>query len=189
MTGEQAFDPLKIIRVLNRHGVRFVVIGGIAAGVQGAMWATTDLDVTYDREQGNHARLASALAELNAEPVELPPGVRVHLDARGLAAGDVWTLMTRYGRLDLLGEPAPGITYAALAARARSIHGDEAYLVATIEDLISMKQHAGRPKDRAQIELLRATLDELSAAEPATTSRSAPDPAENKRSRSSREGQ
>ena len=40
------FDPLAIIGVLNAHGVRFIVIGGIAAGVQGAMWATTDLDIS-----------------------------------------------------------------------------------------------------------------------------------------------
>lgn len=138
------FDPLAIIGILNEHGVRFVVIGGIAAGVQGAMWATTDLDITYARDRVDLARLASALEALGAEPIELPAGVRVRLDGRSLRAGNVWTLSTRFGRLDLLGEPAPGLDYDAMSSRARTIRGAQTYLVATIDDLIAMKRAAGR---------------------------------------------
>lgn len=71
--------------------------------------------------------------------------------------------MTRYGRLDLLGEPAPGTDYVFLARRARTIHGEQTYQVASIDDLIAMKRAAGRTKDLAQIELLRATAEELAA--------------------------
>lgn len=159
--GVDAFDPLAIIRVLNEHQVRFVVIGGIAAGVQGAIWATTDLDIAYARDREDHEKLAAALAQLDAVPVELPAGVRVTLDARSLAAGTNWTLMTRFGRLDLLGEPGGGLDYAALSPRARLIRGEQTYLVASIEDLITMKTAAGRPKDVGQVELLRATAEEL----------------------------
>jgi len=48
------FDPQALIAALNRHGVRYVVIGGIAGGVQGAIWATTDLDICYARGAGDH---------------------------------------------------------------------------------------------------------------------------------------
>jgi hypothetical protein len=51
----ETFDPIAIIRVLNEHQVRFVVIGGIAAGVQGAEWLTTDLDVVRSRTSGSEA--------------------------------------------------------------------------------------------------------------------------------------
>jgi len=157
----QSFDPLAIIRVLNDHGVRYVVIGGIAAGVQGAMWATTDLDIAYARDRDDHQRLAAALATLEAAPVELPPDVRVALDARSLAMGSTWTLMTRFGRLDLLAEPA-GISYAALASSARTIRGEQTYQVASVDDLITMKRAAGRAKDLGHLELLEAARDELS---------------------------
>jgi hypothetical protein len=154
------FDPLGIIQVLNRHGVRYVVIGGIAAGVQGAIWATADLDMTYERERDNYARLAAAVKELEAVPVDLPAGVHVALDAQSLSQGTNWTLMTSLGRLDLLAEPGAGLDYSSLVRRARRIEGAETYMVASVEDLIAMKVAAARPKDAGQVDLLRMVAEE-----------------------------
>jgi hypothetical protein len=154
-----AFDPLAIMDVLNRHGVPFVVIGGVAAGVQGAMWTTFDLDIVYSREPGDLRTLAAALKDLDAHPVDLEAGVSVRLDERSLRHGDIWTLTTRHGRLDLLGEPAPGLRYETLAPRARTIAGRATYRVASLADLIAMKRFAGRPRDEGQIELLRAVWE------------------------------
>lgn len=160
MTAAGVFDPRSLIAVLNRHEVRYVVIGGIAAGVQGAIWATFDLDICYDRSLANLDRLAAALADVEARPVGLPLGVAAQLDARSLRAGDWWTLDTRLGRLDLLGQPAPGIGYDTLVATARTFSGAERYLVASIDDLIRMKAAANRPKDRLQLDLLKAVSEE-----------------------------
>jgi hypothetical protein len=170
VTGDRrsvAFDPLAIIEVLNRHGVPFLVIGGIAAGVQGAMWATFDLDITYGRSRADLRKLAAALAELEATPIGLAVGVQIHLDERGLVRGDTWTLTTRHGRLDLLAEPAPGLRYETLALRARTIEGEQTYRVAGIADLIAMKRVANRPQDEGHIRLLRAAWE--ASTEPADT--------------------
>jgi hypothetical protein len=148
------FDPLGLIAVLNKHGVEYIVIGGIAAGVQGAVWVTADLDLVYASSADNYERLQAALAELNATPVELPDGITVRLDARALRAGDVWTMSTSLGRLDLMREPAPGLDFEQLAGRAREIRGRHTYRVADLDDLVSMKRAAGRAKDIAHIELL-----------------------------------
>jgi hypothetical protein len=163
--GVEAFDPMAIIRLLNVHGVRYVVIGGIAAGVQGAVWVTADLDICHARDRENLERLAAALAELEVRPRDLPAGVRVILDARGLAAGTTWTLGTRFGALDLLAEPGGGMSYETLAPRARTLEGEETYLVASLEDLITMKAAAGRPKDIGQVELLRLAAAESDRAD------------------------
>jgi len=157
--GSAPFDPLAMIEVLNRNDVAYLVIGGIAAGVQGAMWATFDLDITYGRSRVDLKRLAAALAELEASPIGLEDGVQVHLDERGLQHGDVWTLATRYGRLDLLAEPAPGLRYETLEPRARTIEGEQTYRVASIADLIAMKRVANRPQDAGHIRLLRAAWE------------------------------
>jgi hypothetical protein len=156
-----AFDPMSMIRQLNEHEVRFVVIGGVAAGVQGAAWFTRDLDICYARSRSDHQRLADALAALDARPREMPDGVNVTLDARALASGDLWTLDTRFGQLDCLGLPAPGMSYETLVLSARRMEGEESYLVASVDDLIPMKLVAGRPKDLMGVELLRALREEM----------------------------
>lgn len=157
----RSFDPIGLIRELNEHRVAFVVIGGYAAGVQGATWVTIDLDIVYSRDRPNLARLATALQALEAEPVGLPVGVTVTLDARALAAGDLWTLSTRLGRLDLMSEPAAGLTYRTLLTGARLIHGKETYRVASIADLVTMKRAAGRPKDIGHLEMLQTVAEAL----------------------------
>jgi hypothetical protein len=164
MASPAVFDPVAIIAVLNRHQVRFVVIGGIAAGVQGVVWATADLDICYARSRANVGRLAAALEDLEAHVVDEPPGVSVKLDARAIRGGDWWTLTTRLGRLDCLGEPAPGLTFETLVERGRTFEGSETYAVASFDDLIAMKRAAGRPKDLGQIELLRAAAKEARRA-------------------------
>lgn len=60
-------DVAGIVRVLNAHGVRYVVIGGVAAMVHDLpVPATVDIDVTPDRDAGNLARLADAFEDLDA---------------------------------------------------------------------------------------------------------------------------
>jgi len=156
------FDPAGLLETLYGHGVRYVVIGGIAAGVQGAVWATTDLDICYARTPDDLQRLAAALAGLEARPIGLDPGMRVKLDARALLRADIWTLDTRLGRLDIMREAVIGMDYAYLVARARTIRGERSdYLVASLDDLVAMKRAAARPKDVAHIELLQIARDEL----------------------------
>ena len=155
------FEPERLVAVLNRHGVRYVIIGGIAAGLQGAAWTTADLDICYARDRVNLKALAEALAELDARPVEWPADAPPpSLDARALGHGDVWTLETRHGRLDLIGMPAPGIDHAFLARTAERFEVDgEPILVAGLEELMAMKRAAGRPQDRAHLELLMAARE------------------------------
>jgi hypothetical protein len=60
-------DPGAIVAVLNRHEVRFVVIGGMAAMVRDLpVPATVDIDITPSREPDNLERLAAAFDELEA---------------------------------------------------------------------------------------------------------------------------
>ena len=60
------FDPYQAIRVLNRHVVRYVIVGGMAAAMYGSPSITGDLDVCYARDRDNLSALAAALREMNA---------------------------------------------------------------------------------------------------------------------------
>lgn len=159
-----AFDPLAILRTLTSHKVSFVVIGGIAAAAHGSPTSTVDLDIVYERSQGNLLRLAAALKDLKARLRGVPADLPFLLEAEALKAGDTFTLTTSLGDLDLLGTPAGTGGYADLVNKAVEIDIDGMSVwIASIDDLIRMKEAANRPKDRAELEILGALRDELSA--------------------------
>lgn len=152
----------RILRELLDAGVQFVLIGGLAAQVHGSPSLTGDVDVCFALERENLERLATAIKSLGSIRRELPPGVHAPLDARALRAGDVFTLTTRYGDLDLLAHPDPGLDFETLVGRSirAEILGVEVK-VASLDDLMAMKRAAGRPKDRIELEILGALREEL----------------------------
>ena len=63
---------LRLIEILTRHNVRFIVVGGVAAVLQRVPINTQDFDLVHDRAKDNVARLLLALAELGAEYADDP---------------------------------------------------------------------------------------------------------------------
>ena len=53
-------DFVAILETLRRHRVQFVLVGGVAAVVEGAPVATFDVDVVHDRTEQNIRRLAES---------------------------------------------------------------------------------------------------------------------------------
>ena len=158
-------DPLEILRTLERHGVRYVLIGAAAARVAGAPVVTEDIDVTPATSRENLERLAAALRELGARvrsSIE-PEGVAFPVDPEMLIGADMWTLVTSAGDLDLCFMPAGTRGYDDLrreASRERLGRG-LIVTVASLRDVIRSKEAAGRDKDIAQLPLLRRTLEQI----------------------------
>ena len=77
---------LRLIEILTRHNVRFIVVGGVAAVLQRVPINTQDFDLVHDRAKDNVARLLLALGELGAvhadDPRNLTPN-ESHLLGRG----------------------------------------------------------------------------------------------------------
>ena len=157
-----SFDPLGLVAALARHEVRYVLIGGLAAVSLGSPVVTGDLDLCYDRRSDNLERLAAALRELHASLRGAPDGLPFLVDARTLEAGDAFTFRTDLGALDVIGTPAGTRGYDDLVQRAVVVElGSHAVAVASVDDLITMKEHAGRERDRAALPHLHALKDEL----------------------------
>ena len=162
MSEAERFSPRGMLGALTGGGVRFVVIGGLAAQAHGSSSLTGDLGICYERSPENLERLAVVLRGLAAIRRGDPEFAAIPLDARALRAGDVFTLSTSGGILDLLGSPDPGLTYDTLRSNAIEIAvEDGTVLVAGLDDLIAMKRAAGRPKDRIELEILGALREEL----------------------------
>jgi len=164
MSETPEFLPEELLRRLSVGGVRFVLIGGLAAQAHGSPSLTADLDIVPSWDRDNLQRVARILTDVaasrhgvSADSVPLPP-----LDERTLLAGAVFTLATQFGRFDLLANPDPGLDFDALMRGAieHEFLGHRLY-VASLDDLIAMKRAAGRPKDRVELEILGALREEI----------------------------
>lgn len=161
---EGDFDPRPILDVLVRHGVDFVVVGGLAGIAHGSAYNTQDVGVAYDRSRENLERLASALQDLGGRLRGAPPDLPFVPDAETLAAGLNFTFATDYGPLDILGEAAGAPRYETLAAASREEQmWGLTVRVASLDHLIAMKEAAGRPKDLLMASEYRVISDELRA--------------------------
>jgi hypothetical protein len=94
------FDPYQLLRALQLKRVSFVVIGAFARVIHGTGEITDTIDITSSMRDDNVARLARALADLEA----------IRADGRPLDLTDtrqpVIELDTRAGRLNLVPDPA-----------------------------------------------------------------------------------
>jgi len=153
-------SPQRILECLARHGVDHVVIGGVAAILQGVeLPRTLDLDVAASHGRTNLKKLGAALRELDAklrvgtagdgESVEAP------LDERMLARVYVITTITRFGPFDVLFEPPGMPPYEDLKRRADHLKRFGLDVpVASLEDIVASKRAAGREKDAAHLTIL-----------------------------------
>jgi hypothetical protein len=157
--GEPSFNPAAIVAALNRHQVRYVIIGAFAAIAQRApIPATRDIDITPDASTENLTRLSRALTDLGARirTETEPGGLPFSHDATSLAAAEVWNLICADGEFDISFYPSGFASgYAQLAAGAHRLRvGDVEVLVADLADVINSKESAGRPKDLQVLPLL-----------------------------------
>lgn len=162
MADIRPFDPLGALESLLRHHVRFVIIGGFAARLLGGTVMTDDLDICYERSHENLEKLAEALRDLEARLRGVDEEVPFILDAETLERGDHFTFLTSSGGLDCLGTPSGSEGYDDLLRNASPLDLNGVIVdVASIDDLIAMKEASDRPKDRYHLEVLGALRDEI----------------------------
>lgn len=142
-------------------GVELIVVGMTAGVAQGAPLVTFDLDIVHRRTPENVDRLLEwlllhqAFHRLDLANRKLPPSRELLLGSGHL------NLRTSLGDLDVLCELGPGEGYEELLPDAISIVlGSATIRVLGLARLIEVKARAGRPKDRAVLPVLIATLDE-----------------------------
>ena len=154
-------DFRALISLLVNASVEFIIVGGAAATAHGSARLTEDLDIVYRRTPDNVVRLIEALTPYEPYLRGAPAGLPFSWDERTVWSGLNFTLTTKLGALDLLGEITGGGGYDELlpdVIRLR-LYGVECFCLG-LERLIHVKRAAGRPKDFETIAELEAILEE-----------------------------
>lgn len=148
-----------LLNALGTHGVKFVIIGGVAATVHGSARLTSDLDVVYDRSPENLRRLADAFSPLNPYLRGAPPGLPFRFDPDTLRRGLNFTLTTTAGPVDVLGEVTGVGDYDDVFEVSEDVPlFGSTYRCINLDYLILSKRAAGRAKDLeavAELEMIR----------------------------------
>lgn len=148
---------MKALLALADAGVEFVLVGGMASVAQGVPYVTHDTDIVPDLAPENLDRLYGVLLSLHARMrgrlgAPLTPA-RHHLGPGHLL------LDTDAGWLDILGTLVGGRAYVDLQAHTITLVIEGRRLaVLDLETILEIKRELDTPKDRAQIQLIEATL-------------------------------
>lgn len=158
-------DFLEALRILRKHDVEFIVIGGVCAVLHGAPISTFDLDLVHSTAPDNIDRLIKALADLEAFYRERPD-LRVAPNSKRLGSPGHHLLTTRAGPLDLLGQVKDGRGFEELIPRCEILDIEDGLSVNLLDlpTLIELKETMGTERDLAVLPILRRTLEEKGTA-------------------------
>jgi len=149
-----------IITRLAQAKVEYVIVGGVAAVLQGAVVNTFDLDLCYRRTPENIARLVAALGPLNPRPRGFPADLPFVFDERTVLLGSNFTLEVGEEDLDLLGVMSAIGGYDDIILQAKDmVVASQPVKVLSLEQLIATKEAAGREKDHDALPKIRAALE------------------------------
>jgi predicted nucleotidyltransferase len=153
----------QVLAALNSEKVRYLVVGGVAVVLHGHLRTTADLDLVVELAPDNARRAISALAGLGfrprapvpAEQFTDPVARKAWIDEKGLTVFSLWSDRLPEIEVDLfVNEP---FHFEEAYARAVRVPLDTTTAtVVSLEDLIALKQAAGRPIDLADVDALRA---------------------------------
>ena len=144
-------DFLDLLVLLEREGVRYLIIGGYAYSLHAEPRYTKDLDILVEPSAENVLEANRALVEFGSPELLNPK-----------APSEILQLGVEPNRIDLF-LSVPGVTFSeAWADRAREPYGDQEVNWMGLDSLIKAKAAAGRPRDLADV----ATLHKIRGQRP-----------------------
>lgn len=152
----------KIFKVLNQHKVRYVVIGGVAVNLHGFARATGDLDIAVsltDEELNKFIGVVKELGLVPRVPVKLEDLANAKkreewIKEKNMLVFSVYNPKDPMNQIDVMIQ-SPVDFETLFRSRVTMKEGDFEIPVASIDDLITLKQHAGRQRDKIDIEALK----------------------------------
>jgi hypothetical protein len=142
----------RVAQALSLARLEAVLVGNAGAALQGAPVTTLDFDFMFRKTATNLRKLKTVATELDA--VILKPFYPAS-DLFRLVNDQIGLQIDFMPRLDGI-RSFEGLRSRAVPARL----GNAALLVADLRDIVRSKRAANRPRDRAALDVLEATIRE-----------------------------
>jgi len=157
----------RILNALEECGIRYVVVGGVAMVLHGIPRTTVDLDLMLDLNEENLRKFLRCMIALGLE-FKQPVREEDVLDLRWreqVVREKKALVLTLYNPENPLEEVdffiKNPLDFEGVYKRSKVMKGEDLKVrVAHPQDLIKMKEMAGREGDLADIEILRRMMDE-----------------------------
>ncbi len=152
-----------LLERLSAAGVEFVLVGGLAAVVQGAPLTTFDLDIVHRRTEENVDRLIAFLTSIGAR-YRNRPDLPVAPKRSALVGPGHSLFMTDLGPLDALGPIEGGAGYDQLLPDTLLVPvAGRTVRVLSLSKIVSLKRASNDPKDKLRLAVLEAVLQRKGA--------------------------
>jgi hypothetical protein len=153
-----ATDLTTLLERLLAADVEFVLVGGLAAVVQGAPLTTFDVDVVQRRTEENVERLLAFLTSIGAR-YRNRPGPPLPPNRSALLGPGHSLFMTDLGPLDALGAIEGGADYDQLLPESLLVPiGGRTVHVLSLAKIVALKRASSDPKDKLRLPVLEAVL-------------------------------
>lgn len=151
-----------VFSALSKHKVCYLVVGAVAMNLHGVPRMTADLDIMLDLSAANLDRFVKALTEIGYKPkppVSLKdftePSVRLQWAAeKNMTVLTLHNPKIPYQELDVF-VVNPVLFGGAYKNRASFKSGGLEIPAASVDDLVTMKELAGRKQDKSDIGALK----------------------------------
>lgn len=152
-------NNFETLRSLRANDVDFILVGALAAVLNGAPITTYDVDVVFALNPENVSRILKWIEQAEAI-FRIQPKRRLRPNESHVSAGRHLNLLTRYGAVDLLGFIGDDLNYEHLLPRTNEMNiGDGLRIrVLNLETIIAIKEKLATEKDLAALPVLRSTL-------------------------------
>lgn len=156
---------LDLFKALEKHKVRYLLVGGLAMNLHGVPRATMDVDLVLALDAANLKAFLDMVGTLRLSPVA-PVNVNDLLDPlqrqkwvkeKNMFAFALRPPDAQGPTVDILIDPPVDIEEALTRTVWRPVQGVRIPLI-SVEDLIRLKEKSGRAQDHSDIEHLRRLM-------------------------------
>jgi hypothetical protein len=154
-------DLSAILEGLLKADIKFILVGGLAAVVQGSPVTTMDVDIVHNRSSENISKLFAFLKSIDAT-YRRPDDKVIGPNEEDISGMGHFLFTTRFGPLDVLAFIEQGKAYEDLLEHTVEIEFRSHIIrVLNLKTLVELKKASRDPKDKQRLIVLEETLRQM----------------------------